>query len=175
MAALYRPTMGGRRNLIPRPGQLPTVRCPATAEGNLPHEWASRPDGGFYCTGCLSRLDPTEVERWQIAVELAAADDRPALNGDAYGALLQMLTDTLSLTPGERALLTRLASEPGYVVTHSGLAEALWGQGVCDQSDRAALRQHVAALRRKLATLRLRIEVVSGVGYRVRPEGAQRD
>lgn len=152
-----------KRELAP----LPTVRCPVGSAQRSPHEWAPLRSGGFYCTACLARLMSSDVEDWKLLLEIETQRGDPTLSGDAYQALSEMVADAVALSPGERRLLQRLAAEPAYVVRHQELAEALWGCDASDFHDRAALRQQVTALRRKLTKLRVGVSAVPSIGYRL--------
>jgi two-component system, OmpR family, response regulator MtrA len=77
-----------------------------------------------------------------------------------------LAAEALTLTRLERRLLLRMAAEPDAVIGYSELAECVWGRPGADAHDRAALRQHIAMLRRKLALLRAEISTVASVGYR---------
>jgi len=152
-----------RRELAP----LPTVRCPVADGSRVPHEWAALRSGGFYCTACLARLTASDLEDWKLLVEIESQRGDARLSGDAYETLARLVSDALALSPGERRLLQRLGAEPAYVVTHQELAEALWGCDSPDVHDRAALRQQVTALRRKLTRLRVGVTAVPAIGYRL--------
>jgi hypothetical protein len=152
-----------RRELAP----LPTVHCPVGSVPRDTHEWSPLPSGSFYCTACLARLMSSDIEDWKLLVEIESQRADLTLSGDAYGALLQVVTEAAGLSPGERRLLRRLAAEPAFVIRHDELAEALWGCDAPDEHDRAALRQQVTALRRKLARLRVGVAAVPSIGYRL--------
>jgi DNA-binding response OmpR family regulator len=123
--------------------------------------------GGFYCSACLARLTASDLEDWKLLVEIETQQSDATLSGDAYEALARLVSDAVELSPAERRLLQRLAAEPAYVVSHQELAEALWGYEAPDLHDRAALRQQVTALRRKLARLRVGVTAVPAIGYRL--------
>ncbi len=146
---------------------LPSVRCAAGSAVRAPHEWAPRPAGGFYCTACLSRLRSADVEDWKLLLEIETQRGETTLSGEAYKSLSEMVANAVLLSPGERRVLQRLGAEPKYVVRHEDLAESLWGQASADAHDRAALRQHVTTLRRKLARLRVGVAAVPSIGYRL--------
>jgi DNA-binding winged helix-turn-helix (wHTH) protein len=109
----------------------------------------------------------SDVEDWKLLLEIDSQHGDPALSGDAYLTLSEMVAEAVGLSPAERRLIQRLGAEPAYVVRHDDLAEALWGASSPDDYDRAALRQQVAALRRKLARLRIGVSAVPGIGYRL--------
>jgi len=132
------------------PDRLPPTYCVAGEGVRASHEWAPHRDEDFYCSRCLARLEADIVEEWQALHERAARSlDEPAAHLD----MVALAADALALTPLERRLLLRMASEADAVITYSELANCVWGRTVADGHDRAALRQHIAMLRRKLATL----------------------
>ncbi len=121
-------------------------------------------DEDFYCSRCLARLEADDVEEWRALHDRAPRIfEVPTAVGLDTGALA---AEALTLTRLERRLLLRMASEPDAVIGYSELAECVWGRPGADAHDRAALRQHIATLRRKLAMLRAEISTVASVGYR---------
>jgi len=77
--------------------------------------------------------------------------------------------ELVHLTPIEFKILVELARQPGRVLTHRQLVNAVWGAPPHEQSH--ALRVHVAALRRKLERDPARpqwLVTEAGVGYRLR-------
>lgn len=146
---------------------LPTVRCLAGSGPRSSHEWAPRPAGAFYCTACLSELDQARVDDWKRLLEVDAQRGGLQLSGEAYTESAELMSNAVLLSPGERRLFHRLAAEPTFVVHHEDLAAALWGQASADPHDRAALRQQVTTLRRKLARLRIGVGAVPSIGYRL--------
>ena len=73
----------------------------------------------------------------------------------------------LRLTPTEYKLLCLLSREVGKVLTHTSLTDKLWGS--CWDSDMAALRVHMATLRKKLEkdSEVSYIQTHVGIGYRM--------
>jgi hypothetical protein len=154
---------------------LPDVRCPLASATRGSHEWAPRPSGSFYCTACLANLTATDVDDWKLLLEIEMQRGQTALSGEAYQVFSSIAADAVALSPSERRLLLRLAAEPAYVIPHDDLGEALWGPELSHAHDRAALRQQVTALRRKLSRLRLGVTAVPGIGYRLTATCAGRD
>ena len=78
----------------------------------------------------------------------------------------------IKLTPTEGSIMTHLMKNAGRVVTHSRLAEAVWGVDYPDAAD--SLRVHIRRLRTKLESDPSDPKIVltrAGVGYLlVRPE-----
>jgi len=72
----------------------------------------------------------------------------------------------ISLTPTEGSILNHLMKNAGRVVTHSGLAEAVWGVDYPDAAD--SLRVHIRRLRTKLEADSSHPEIIltkAGIGY----------
>lgn len=72
----------------------------------------------------------------------------------------------ISLTPTEGSILGQLMKNAGRVVTHSSLAEALWGVDYPDAAD--TLRVHIRRLRTKLETDPGHPQIIltkAGIGY----------
>ena len=159
--------MASKPRELELPGTLPDVRCPAGSAPRAPHEWAPLHTGGFYCTACLSELMPPDIDDWRLLLQIEEQRGDAALSGDAYAMLSEMVADTVMLSHSECRVLQRLGAEPKYVVRHEELANSLWGGASAAAHDKAALRQHVTALRRKLAQLRIGVGAVPGVGYRL--------
>lgn len=152
---------------------LPTVRCIAGSTPRSSHEWAPLPSGGFYCTACLSELDQSSIAEWKRLLEVDALRGDGQLSAEAYIETAELMSNAVLMSPGERRLFQRLAAEPTFVVHHEDLAAALWGQASADPHDRAALRQQVTTLRRKLARLRIGVGAVPSIGYRLSAGDAQ--
>jgi len=111
------------------------------------------------------------VARLRVAVRRTAASPP---NGDRGGVIADPITHdvtgpagTVSLTPTEFRLLTRLLAAPPAVVRRRELVEAGWAHG--SQVSDNTLDQYVARLRRKLVDVGSdeQIVTVRGVGYRV--------
>jgi DNA-binding response OmpR family regulator len=71
----------------------------------------------------------------------------------------------LELRAQEFDLLLTLAGEPGRVFTREQLLQEAWGFDFYGQT--RTVDVHVAHLRRKLEGTSVRIETVTGVGYRL--------
>ena len=162
MAPLLPGPMTEQRRRLP--DVVPATYCIAGDGSRAAHEWAPLHEEDFFCRRCLARLDAECVDEWRQRRESASDSFEPAgvVSIDA-GALA---AEALSLTRLERRLLLRMASEPDAVILYSELAECVWGRPEVDAHDRAALRQHIATLRRKLALLRVEVGTVASVGYR---------
>ncbi len=72
----------------------------------------------------------------------------------------------ISLTPTEGTIISHLMKNAGRVVTHSSLAEALWGVDYPDAAD--TLRVHIRRLRTKLEVDPSHPQIIltkAGIGY----------
>jgi two-component system OmpR family response regulator len=79
-------------------------------------------------------------------------------------------THETALTPREWALLSRLASQPGEVMTRSQLLSAVWGQDFDGAPN--VVDVYIGYVRGKLsASRRVRVQTVRGVGYRLLVDG----
>jgi len=146
------------------PDPVPPSYCVAGEGMRAAHSWAPLREEDFYCTQCLHRLEGRYVADWQQRVaRMPNSGTEPSV---LTVETAELAAGALALTPIERRLLVRLASEPDSVIGYAEIAETLWGIEGADVHDRAALRQHVAALRRKLCALRAEISTVASVGYR---------
>jgi two-component system KDP operon response regulator KdpE len=90
-----------------------------------------------------------------------------AVEVDLAGRSVVRAGSLVALTPREFDVLAALAREPGRVRTHRSLLAAAWEPG---EGSVAALRFHVAALRRKLEddpAQPRHLVTETGVGYRL--------
>ncbi len=71
----------------------------------------------------------------------------------------------VSLRAQEFDLLLTLAGQPGRVFTREQLLEKAWGFDFYGQT--RTVDVHIAQLRRKIAASRVKIETVTGVGYKI--------
>lgn len=142
---------------------VPPMYCPARETARGSHEWRPLREEDFYCSGCLARLEAAHAEKWQQLVRGAHVVEPATL---VSLELAERAAEALTLTQLERRVLVRLVSEPHAVITYPELGECVWGRSGADESDRSALRQHVARLRQKLTCLRAGISTVASVGYR---------
>jgi len=70
----------------------------------------------------------------------------------------------LELTPTEYSIVLALTSQPGQVVSHEELANAVWGSQAARKDK--ALSSHVCSLRAKLGSAAI-LSAVPGFGYRL--------
>jgi hypothetical protein len=97
--------------------------------------------------------------RWRLPVAFRLWRPKRGVRPARYRTKLQF---------AEAMLKDVLAANRGRVVTHGRLMEVAWNY---DGGTTARLRNHIGALRRKLAALPggpVRVEAASGVGYRLR-------
>jgi len=84
---------------------------------------------------------------------------------DPGGREVKVNGQPVSLRAKEFDLLLTLAEHKGMVLTREQLLEKAWGYGYYGQS--RTVDVHVGHLRRKLADSSVRIETVTGVGYKL--------
>lgn len=145
------------------PDAIPPTYCAAGEWTRVAHEWVTFAESSYYCSRCLMRLESEYLQSWlaasrqeRLAEPLGAVSLESAVSA----------ADALTLTRMERRMLVELASRPDSVVGYPELAGYMWGTSSTDASDRAAMRQHIAALRGKLSLLRADISTVASIGYR---------
>ena len=86
---------------------------------------------------------------------------------DPGGREVKVNGQAVSLRAKEFDLLLTLAEHKGMVLTREQLLENAWGYGYYGQS--RTVDVHIGHLRRKLADSSVRIETVTGVGYKLVP------
>jgi DNA-binding response OmpR family regulator len=78
-----------------------------------------------------------------------------------------VLGDEVTLTPTEFRMLETFAENPGRVLGHGQLLDAVWGDRIRGRDE---VKLYVSYLRRKLAVVGVDpVETVRGVGYRYSP------
>ncbi len=78
-----------------------------------------------------------------------------------------VLGDEVALTPTEFRMLETFAENPGRVLGHGQLLDAVWGDRIRGRDE---VKLYVSYLRRKLAVVGVDpVETVRGVGYRYSP------
>jgi DNA-binding response OmpR family regulator len=99
----------------------------------------------------------------------ASVDDRPILVGDLSidpaRREVRLGDRTLNLRTQEFDLLFTLAEQPGRVFTREQLLQQAWGFDFYGQT--RTVDVHVAHLRKKLNGSSVKIETVTGVGYKL--------
>jgi DNA-binding response OmpR family regulator len=112
------------------------------------------------------------VKRLAERAQLARKRDRGFSDGgltiDFAAVDVELDGRPIKLTRLEYRLLEALVEKSGEVIETERLLELAWDEPIFD---RARVKAHVAALRRKLGPARDRIETVRGVGYRYRVTG----
>ena len=122
----------------------------------------------FSVAELLARL---RVTQRRLAAQENRTGESTFRNGSLlidYGAGCAYLEGTpVKLTPTEYKLLCLLAKDVGKVLTHTYLTNKIWGS--CWESDMAALRVHMATLRKKLERDQdtQYIQTHIGIGYRM--------
>jgi DNA-binding response OmpR family regulator len=120
------------------------------------------------------------LRRDELLRQAISADRQPGAGTASYGLLHLDPTRheatldgaALDLTPNEFALLHLLLRNPGRAFSRGYLLDTVWGQDYVT-GDRA-VDNAVFRLRKKLGALGDQIEAVWGVGYRLRPDDADR-
>ena len=115
----------------------------------------------------LARLRVTQRRLVSLGQQNTSVFRNGALKVDFDAGCAYMADTQLRLTPTEYKLLCLLSRDVGKVLTHTFLTDKLWGS--CWDSDMAALRVHMATLRKKLEkegnTAYIQTHV--GIGYRM--------
>ena len=122
--------------------------------------------------GCAAALLAVSVRQPAGTLTVLGQQNAPvfrngALTVDYDAGCAYMDGVQLRLTPTEYKLLCLLSREVGKVLTHTSLTDKLWGS--CWDSDMAALRVHMATLRKKLEkdSEVSYIQTHVGIGYRM--------
>lgn len=98
--------------------------------------------------------------------------DKPALikkNGlqmSLEGRTAKLNGKSLKLTSKEFDLLTALVSNPGRVLSLTGLLEAVWGYNTADYNNPHTVEVHISNLRKKTGSFSKRIIAIPGHGYK---------
>ena len=82
------------------------------------------------------------------------------------GRTAKLNRKTLKLTSKEFDLLTALVSNPGRVLSLTGLLEAVWGYNTADYNNTHTVEVHISNLRKKTGSFSKRIIAVPGHGYK---------
>jgi DNA-binding response OmpR family regulator len=94
-----------------------------------------------------------------------------ALTLDAARHLVTLDARPLSLTPKEFDLLHALMESTGRVLSREQLLARVWGYAHAEEIESRTVDVHVRRLRAKLGAEGGRIATVTGVGYRLEPDG----
>ncbi|PKL94556.1 MAG: transcriptional regulator, partial [Gammaproteobacteria bacterium HGW-Gammaproteobacteria-8] len=125
-------------------------------------------DGMTYHSAMLD-FGPRSVDGW--LADLAAAElgiaHLPELL-DAAARELVLDDGRVGLTPLEFDLIHYLLAHPGKAISRGELLRYIWGAAYAGNSN--VVDAVVCTLRRKLGEHARRLETVSGVGYRLRPD-----
>ena len=89
-----------------------------------------------------------------------------ALEMNLEGRTAKLGGKLLKLTSKEFDLLTALISNPGRVLSLTGLLEAVWGYNTADYNNPHTVEVHISNLRRKTGAFSKRIIAVPGHGYK---------
>lgn len=115
----------------------------------------------------LARLRVTQRRLAALGQQASSVFQNGDLRVDYDAGCAYMKEVQLRLTPTEHKLLCLLSRDVGKVLTHTYLTDKLWGS--CWDSDMAALRVHMATLRKKLEkdSNISYIQTHVGIGYRM--------
>ncbi|HNW43411.1 MAG TPA: response regulator transcription factor [Elusimicrobiales bacterium] len=89
-----------------------------------------------------------------------------ALEMNLEGRTAKLNGKLLKLTSKEFDLLTALISNPGRVLSLTGLLEAVWGYNTADYNNPHTVEVHISNLRKKTGSFSKRIIAVPGHGYK---------
>lgn len=88
------------------------------------------------------------------------------LEMDFAGRTMKLKGKPVKLTSKEFDLLAALVSNPGRVLSLTGLLESVWGYNTADYNNPHTVEVHISNLRRKIGTFSKRITAVAGHGYK---------
>ncbi|PJA16062.1 MAG: DNA-binding response regulator [Elusimicrobia bacterium CG_4_10_14_0_2_um_filter_56_8] len=83
------------------------------------------------------------------------------------GRTAKLKGKVLKLTSKELDLLAALVSNPGRVLSLTGLLESVWGYNTADYNNPHTVEVHISNLRKKTGTFSKRIIAVPGHGYKL--------
>ncbi len=106
------------------------------------------------------------VRRAAARVKKAPVIRKGALELNLEGRTAKINGKLLKLTSKEFDLLTALVSNPGRVLSLTGLLEAVWGYNTADYNNPHTVEVHISNLRKKTGTFAKRITAVPGHGYK---------
>lgn len=107
-----------------------------------------------------SQMDPNQKTQMRFGDLVLDSDTlRVQLNSASLGQV------TLDLTPSEFKLLKYVIGRPGQVYTRDQLIDHIWGIG--KHITQRTVDAHVSNLRKKLGDSSVKIQTVTGAGYRV--------
>ncbi|HBA60580.1 MAG TPA: DNA-binding response regulator [Elusimicrobia bacterium] len=88
------------------------------------------------------------------------------LEMDLEGRTVKIKGKPVKLTSKEFDLLSALVSNPGRVLSLTGLLEAVWGYNTADYNNPHTVEVHISNLRKKTGSFAKRIVAVPGHGYK---------
>ncbi|MEI7527557.1 MAG: response regulator transcription factor [Elusimicrobiota bacterium] len=113
----------------------------------------------------LARMQAV-LRRYQNSTQAEAKLKRFGMELDPGGRTVKVDGKGMSLTRKEFDLLTALVSNPGRVLSLTGLLEAVWGYNTADYNNPHTVEVHISNLRKKTGTFAKRITAVPGHGYK---------
>ena len=88
------------------------------------------------------------------------------LEMDLEGRAVKIKGKPVKLTSKEFDLLTALVSNPGRLLSLTGLLETVWGYNTADYNNPHTVEVHISNLRKKTGSFAKRIIAVAGHGYK---------
>lgn len=106
------------------------------------------------------------IRRSAVRPKKAPVLKKGALVMNLEGRTVKLNGKPLKLTSKEFDLLTALVSNPGRVLSLTGLLEAVWGYNTADYNNTHTVEVHMSNLRKKAGSFSKRIIAVPGHGYK---------
>lgn len=107
------------------------------------------------------------LRRRRMSPDLTDVIEDDFVSVDRARHRVAVLGDEVALTPTEFRMLETFAENPGRVLGHGQLLDAVWGDRIRGRDE---VKLYVSYLRRKLAVVGVDpVETVRGVGYRYAP------
>ncbi len=108
----------------------------------------------------------TLIRRAESRAKPAPLLKKGGLELNLEGRTAKLNGKLLKLTSKELDLLAALVSNPGRVLSLTGLLESVWGYNTADYNNPHTVEVHISNLRKKTGTFSKRIVAVPGHGYK---------
>lgn len=106
------------------------------------------------------------IRRTEGAAKKPALLKKGGLELNLEGRTAKLNGKLLKLTSKELDLLNALVSNPGRVLSLTGLLESVWGYNTADYNNPHTVEVHISNLRKKTGSFSKRIIAVPGHGYK---------
>ncbi len=106
------------------------------------------------------------IRRAESRVKEATRLKKGPLEMNLEGRTAKLGDRAVKLTSKEFDLLAALISNPGRVLSLTGLLEAVWGYNTADYNNTHTVEVHISNLRKKIGSFSKRIMAVPGHGYK---------